>query len=401
MNRLTDAKLRGAKPKKKPYKLSDGGGLYVLINSTGTKLWRYKYRIASKENCFAIGRYPDITLSTARDLHTEARKLVQQGTHPTQERKLQRLRQRHEHASTFEAVAWEWYTKQKPHWGTPWTNKVKLLLDRDLLPKLGPMPIRDVTAQHVLEVLLTVEGRGHAYLATLVRQVASKIFRYAAVTLRADNDPAAALNGAIRAPKVRHHHTFEDREIPVFIRKLDDHGGEPTTVLALRLLLLTFTRKMELLDANWSEIEWDNALWRIPGERMKMEATHLVPLSIQTLELLHKLHEHTGSTDKLFPNRRDPARCIAPSTINVALTALGVSVPPHGFRGTASTILNEMGFPPDVVERQLAHSPKDKVRASYNHAQYLKERKVMMQKWANHLDNLKESADIVPIKRSA
>ena len=390
---LTDAKIRNTKPGPKPIKLADGGGLYLEVRPTGAKLWRFRYRIAGKENVFAIGEYPSIALAEVRAAHSKARALVKQGIHPSHSRQAERLSNHAANANTFEAVAKEWISKKSPSWTPYYLRQVERFLESDVFPYVGRLPIRSVTSAHLLEIIRRIEGRGAETVALLVRQWSSAIFRYAVATLRADGDPAAALKGAIHRPKVEHHKPLSRSQIVDFTKALGKYGGYRTTVIALRLMLLTFVRTVELRKAEWSEFDLDNAEWRIPAERMKMREPHIVPLSKEAVGLLRELQTYTGGRDALFPNYRRPKEYMTATTVNRALERMGfngkdsIGFSAHGFRATASTILNEMGYRSDVIERQLAHAERNKVRASYNHAEYMDERRAMMQEWADILND--------------
>ena len=410
---LTDAKIRNTKPEAKPVKLVDGGGLYLEVRPSGAKLWRYRYRIAGKENVCAVGEFFNdkrgghVSLDEARSERDKARALVKQGIHPAHHRQAERLATHAENANTFEAVAREWIAKKKPGWTPYYLRQVERFMQADVFPKIGKLPIRSVTAAHLLEIVKLIEGRGAETVAVLVRQWASAIFRYAVATLRADSDPAAALKGAIHRPKVEHHKPMTRDQIGDFVKALDGYAGYRTTVIALRLMLLTFVRTVELRGAEWSEFDLDRAEWRIPAERMKMRETHIVPLSWQAVELLRELHTYTGGRTFLFPNYRNPKACMTATTLNRALERMGfngkdsIGFSAHGFRATASTILNETGFRPDVIERQLAHAERDKTRASYNQAEYMPERRAMMQQWADMVDSIADGANVTLIKRAA
>jgi len=424
---LTDSQIRNAKPlPDKPVKLTDGGGLYLEVRPTGAKLWRYRYRIAGKENVFAIGEYVQapsgenkeqkqsrrnagmLTLAEARARRQECRALVKQGIHPAHYRQAARMEQSARNATTFEAVAREWIAKKKPGWTPYYLRQVERFLDADVFPYVGNLPIRNVTAAHLLEIVRRVEGRGAETVALLVRQWASAIFRYAVATLRADIDPAAALRGAIHRPKVVHRKPMTREQVADFVTALEGYAGYRTTVIALRLMLLTFVRTVELRGALWAEIDLDRAEWRIPAERMKMREPHIVPLSRQAMELLSELHTHTGGRGMLFPNYRTPKTCMTATTLNRALERMGfngkdsIGFSAHGFRATASTILNEIGFRPDVIERQLAHAERNKVRASYNQAEYLEDRRALMQQWADMVEEMaKDDGKVAPIKKAA
>jgi integrase len=393
---LTDAKIRNTKPGEKPIRLNDGGWLYLEIRPSGTKLWRFRYRIAGKENIYAIGEYPQVGLADARNAREEARELVKQGIHPAHHRKAQDLITVRENANTFEAVTREWIAQKKPGWTAYYLRQVERFMESDVFPHIGALPVRSVTAAHLLEIIKRVEGRGAETVALLVRQWCSAVFRYAVATLRADADPAAALRGAITRPKVEHRKPLTRAQITAFLKALDGFSGFRTTTLALRLALVTFVRTVELRAAEWSEIDFDRAEWRIPAERMKMREPHLVPLSTQALALLRELHKLTGNQRWLFPNFRRPETCMTATTLNRALERMGfngkdsIGFSAHGFRATASTILNEAGYRADVIERQLAHKERNTVRASYNQAEYLAERRDMMQQWADLVDGLAE-----------
>lgn len=422
---LTDASIRSKKPADKQYKVSDAGGLYLLVKPSGAKLWRVKYRIDGKENVYAIGEYCEapraetpadannrkasgrFTLAEARQERERCKGLIKQGIHPAHNRKADAAMRSAENANTFEAVAREWITKKTPKWTPYYLRQVERSLEADVFPYVGNLPIRNVTAAHLLEIIKRIEKRGAETVALLVRQWASAIFRYAVATLRAESDPAAALKGAIHRPKIEHHKPLSREQVADFTKALESFGGYRTTVIALRLALLTFVRTVELRAAEWSEIDLDRAEWRIPAERMKMREPHLVPLSRQAVALLRELHTYTGGRKFLFPNYRNPKSCMTATTLNRALERMGfngkgsIGFSAHGFRATASTILNELGYRPDVIERQLAHKERNKVRASYNQAEYLEERRDMMQQWADLTEEMsKGKKKVTPIKRA-
>lgn len=409
---LTDSKIRSTKAGDRPIKLTDGGGLYLEVRPKGSKRWRYRYRIGGKENLFALGEYCQpppgeaepvaelrrtsgrLTLAEARAERERCRALVKQGVHPAHERKQRQAEQAAENANTFEAIAKEWIDKRKAGWSPYYLNQVQNVLEADVYPEIGEKPIRSVTSADLLGILRRVEGREATSIAILIRQWSSAIFRYATSTLRADSDPAMALKGAIHRPRVKHHKPLTHEQIVQFRAKLEKYGGYRTTVIALRLALLLFVRPVELRAAEWVEFDLDGAEWRIPGERMKMGDPHIVPLSKQAVTLLQELHTLSGNQRWLFPNHRRPRECMTATTLNRALERMGfngkdgVGFSAHGFRATASTILNELGYRPDVIERQLAHKERNRVRASYNQAEYLAERRTMMQNWSDFIDGL-------------
>lgn len=395
---LTDAKVRSAKPAPKPYKLNDGAGLHLLVRPTGSKLWRYRYRIDGRENLFAIGEYladkrgSHVSLDDARAARDSARALVKKGIHPSHSRQTERIAARAANANTLEAVAKEWIEKKQSGWSPYYLKQVESFFAADVFPQIGKLPLRGITAAHVLDVVRKIEKRGAASVALLVRQWLSAVFRYGVATLRADVDPAAALKGAIHRPKTEHHKPLTQAQLADFVTALGKFGGFRTTAIALHLMLLTFVRTVELRAARWEEIDLEAAEWRIPAERMKMRQMHIVPLSSQAVALLKELKTLTGERELLFPNYRNSKSCMTPTTLNRALERMGfngkdsIGFSAHGFRSTASTMLNEMGFRPDVIERQLAHAERSKVRASYNHAEYMKERQEMMQAWSDTID---------------
>jgi integrase len=394
---LTDTVVRHAKPEPdgRTRRLWDGGGLYLQVTATGGRLWRYKYRLNSKENVFALGAYPEIGLAKARALHGDARALVAKGIAPRNQREADKLKSITLAADTFRAVAEEWIAKMKGTWSDSYRRQVETSLASDVYPAFGSLPIRQVSAQHILAVMKAVEARGAEHIAILIRQWCSQIYRYAASNLRADIDPAAALRGAVVRPKVKHNKALSSDELRKLIAALQGYGGLRQTSIAIELLLLTFVRTVELRCATWDEIDLGKGLWTIPEERMKMKRPHVVPLSTQAMALLKELKKFSGGKGWLFANSRRPESCMTPTTINRALERMGFSgagtlgFSAHGFRGTASTHLHEMGLKPEWIEMQLAHAQRNKSAAAYNKAQYLKERVAMLQQWADHVDSLR------------
>lgn len=401
---LTDAKIRNTKPTDKPIKLTDSNGLYLEVKSNGSKLWRYRYKIGGKENVYAVGEYPTISLADARVERISARELVKQGIHPSHNRRLKVSDQITENENTFKALAVEWMatTQKKKGWNPCYVNQVKTVMTADVFPFVGTLPVRNITSAHMLSILERIEKRGAHTVAILAHQWCSAVFRYAIGRRKADSDPMYVLRGTIQRPKVQHNKPLPEKEIPVFLRKLEEYSCQRTTYIAMRLLMLTFVRTGELRAATWDEFDLNNAVWRIPADRMKMGEAHIVPLSLQSVELLKELRALTGSQQWLFPNYRRPMDCMTATTLNRVIERMGYAgkFSAHGFRGTASTILNEMGYRPDVIERQLAHSERNKVRASYNQAEYLQDRKEMMQQWSDLLDGLKAGAKVIPFKRA-
>lgn len=402
---ITNAKAHNAKPAPKPYKLHDSGGLFLLVRPSGSKLWRYKYRIDSKENLFAIGEfYADkrtghISVEAARRARDEARALVRKDIHPSHARQGQLRERIDENSNTFKSIALEWMERKKSNWTDNYASQIRKVFATDVFPYIGSLPITSVKAAHLLEIMQRVDARGATTYAHLIRQWSSAIFRFAVATLRAEYDPASPLQGAIVRKRTKHSTALSKQELRAVLERLRSYRGDPGTTFGIRLMVLTFVRTIELRGAEWAEIDFDAAEWRIPGPRMKMREEHIVPLSRQALALLHELERETGDRKYLFPNRRRANAYITATTINRALERMGflgegtIGFSGHGFRSTASTMLNEAGFRPDVIERQLAHEERNQVRASYNRAMYLPERRAMMQKWADMIDEIMGQED--------
>jgi integrase len=385
---LSDAKVRNAKPRPKPYKIADGEGLFLLILPTGGKYWRLKYFFAGKEKLLAIGVYPEITLSDARERRAQARKLLAAGKDPADAKREAKRLAVFKNANSFEAVAREWFEKRKHEWAPVTADAALHRLETFILPRLGPRPIADITAPDVLEMLRAVEAKGALETAQRIMNITGQIFMYAIATARAVRNPVPDLRGALKTPVVKHRSFLQEHELPEYLKKLARYAGDVCTRLALQLLLLTFVRTNELRAARWVEVNWEKAEWRIPAARMKMKEQHIVPLSTQAIAVLRELHKHSGHREHCFPNHNRPDTFMSENTMLYALYRMGYHsrATGHGFRSTASTILNEHGFHADVIERQLAHTERNAVRAAYNHAQYLPERRKMMQWWADYLD---------------
>lgn len=386
---LSDTQVRNAKPKSKPYKLSDGEGLFLLIMPSGSKYWRLKYFFAAKEKLLALGVYPDVSLADARERRTQARKVLAAGGDPGEEKKEAKRLLVQKHENTFEIIAREWHQNRLPKWTPTHAKKTLKRLELHVFPRLGSKPIADITSREVLSAMRGIEPRG-VDITHRMLQVCGQIFAYAVITDRATTNPAAMLRGALKPLVKKNHAYIKPNELPDFLKHLDAYDGALQTRLAMKLLLLTFVRTGELRGAEWTEMDIDGAEWRIPAERMKMRESHIVPLSWQAVGILNELRSLTGHGQYVFPNQHKPGGCMSENTILYALYRMGYHsrATGHGFRSTASTVLNENGFSPDVIERQLAHGERNKVRAAYNHAQYIPERREMMQWWADHLDRL-------------
>lgn len=361
--------------------------MYLEVMPSGAKYWRLKYRIDGKEKRAALGVYPNVSLLEARKARDSIKDSVRAGLDPTHEKRRLKLERTLDRATSFEAVAREWHDKQKVGWTEKHANRVWKMIETELLAALGARPIREISAPELLAVMRTIESRDALDISHRCLQTASQIFRYAIATGRADRDPAPDLRGALKTRAAVHMKRIGESELPELMQKIATYDGDLQTRLALQLLALTFVRTVELRNAEWSEIDEAKAEWRIPAEKMKMRSEHIVPLSTQALEVIRQLREINGNWQLLFPSRTNARKPISENTVLYALYRLGYHsrMTGHGFRGLASTILNENGFNSDWIERQLAHTDQNSVRAAYNHAQYLQERCRMMQWWGDYL----------------
>lgn len=404
---LTDTAIRKAKPATKPLKLSDGSGMYLLLKPDGGRYWRVDYRHDGKRKTLALGVYPAVSLSDARQRREDARRLLANGIDPgalRKEAKQARVEAARASGETFEAIARDWMARQDVAEVT--ANKTRWILEVFLFPEIGQRPIAEITPRDLLDVLHKIEATGKLETAKRARVKAGQVFRYAVLEGKSEVDPTASLKGALKSPKEKHHAAVTDPvRIGELLRAIDGYSGQFTTLKALQLAPLVFVRPGELRQAVWSEFDLDDAIWRIPAQRMKMKAAHLVPLSVQAVGVLRELRQLTGNGHYVFPGIRTDSRPMSENTINAALRGLGYSgeeMTGHGFRSMAATRLNEMGWNSDAIERQLAHVESNKVKAAYTHAaQYLDERTRMMQAWADYLDGLRRGAEVMPLKRQA
>jgi integrase len=406
---LTDTRIRNTKPTGKLQKLTDSRGLYLEVSATGSRLWRYRFRIDGKENTLALGRYPDMSLRDAREARDGALKLISAGINPALDRKQAKQAKAASNRNTFQAVAEEWLEQFEKKGCAPKSlTKRTTALKAYIYPVLGKRPISGIKASELLAILKRVDEGGAPTTAIYLRQWCSSIFRYAVVTLRAEHDPAALLQGAIVKPRTQHKKPLDSAGLVLFYQKMRaDSGAYAVTKVALELLALLFVRTGELRCALWAEFDLEGAVWNIPAERMKGREAHVVPLSRQALELLHTLKRISWNTPFLFPNMKGNGLPMAAQTLIEALNRMGMGrgselgFSPHGFRATASTMLNEMGYHPDIIERQLAHKEPNAVRRAYNRAQYLPERVAMMQAWADFLDTCKAgSGNVIPLRQA-
>lgn len=388
---LSDTKVRSAKPRDAVYRLTDADGLCIEIRPSGTKTWRLRYRLDGKANMHTIGTYPAVSLSAARERRDWGRALIARGIHPRDEVEREKRRRIADAGATFGSVAEEWFTKRSDEWTDYYATQVRRGLDQDILPVIGKRPIKEVGAQDVLSIMQSTEKRGAKTVAVLLRQWMSAVFRYGIVTLRSDEDPALHVKGAVKRNEVKHAVDLNESQLRHLMAQIEVFGGYRTTQLAIRFLLLTMVRTIEMRRARWDEIDLEARLWRLPEESMKRRQKHLVPLSDQVVAILEELRDYTGGGGILFPGMKNPRQPIHLTTINQALGRMGFGkgeFSAHGFRATASTHMNEHGWSPDAIERQLAHVPGNRTRKSYNHAQYLDERRRMLQWWADYIDGL-------------
>ncbi len=398
---LSATAVVNAKPGPRQQKLFDAGGLFLLVSPNGKKGWRLKYRFGGREKLLSLGVYPDVGLAKARERRDAARRLLADNIDPSEHRKATR----HADAApeSFEAVGREWFAKFSPPWAPTHAEKIIRRLERDVFPWIGARPVREITAPELLTVLRRIEARGRLETAHRAHQNCGQVFRYAVATGRAERDPSGDLRGALAPWKPKHYATItEPKAIAALLRDLDSYSGGFVTACALRLLPLVFVRPGELRRAEWAEIDLDTAEWRIPAEKMKARQPHRVPLSRQAVAILRQLHPLTGRGQWVFPGVRARSEPLSENTLNAALRRMGYdkdTMTAHGFRSIASTTLHEQGWPSDIIERQLAHAERNKIKAAYNRAEHLPERRRMMQAWADYLDGLKQGADVVALRR--
>lgn len=405
---LSDTTIRNAKPGPKDYKLADTGGLYLLITTAGGKLWRLKFRMDGKERKLSIGRYPDISLSEARKRRDAAREQIALGNDPAREKQRKKIQAQLSVDNTFAAISAEYCAKRKRDGHKPWAPstvvRCEFLLSR-LCVSIGRLPIADIEPADVLAAVRKIEVRGRLESARRTLQLASAVFRYAVSTARLKSDPTRDLRGALTAPMVTHYGAItEAKGVGELLRAIDDYDGSGITKLALQIAPHVFVRPGELRHADWAEIDLDNAVWIIPASKMKMRKPHHVPLSRQVVALLREVHAATGPTGYVFPSIRTKVRPLSENTLNAGLRRLGYTseqMTSHGFRATASTLLNESGqWSPDAIERALAHGHSDKVRGAYHRGEHWEERVQMAQWWSDRLDTLRNGAEIIPLNHA-
>ena len=397
---LTDSACKNAKPVEKAYKKADSQGLYLHVMPNGARYWRLKYRFMGKEKTLALGVYPETTLAEAREKRDAARKLLAAGIDPSLEKQKQKQLAAISAETTFEAVACEWHALNTEKWSKNYAADILHRMEADVFPALGAVSISTITAPQLLAVMKQVEKRGALEITRRLLQTCSQVFRYAIVTGRMDRNPAADLKGALKPPKKEHYAALEAKDLPEFIQALERNDARlyQYTRHAIKLMMLTFVRTSELINASWEEFDFEAKQWNIPAERMKMRKPHIVPLSRQALEVLEAQKELTGKWQWIFPNQVRPIKSMSNNTILKALERMGYKgrMTGHGFRALAmSTIKEQLHYRHEVVDRQLAHAQRNSVDAAYDRAKFLGERKKMMQDWADYLDAVASQGKVI------
>ena len=399
--KLTDAQLRNLTD---PGKHFDGGGLYLELTKAGGRYWRLKYRHSGKEKRMAFGVYPGVSLKDARELANQARTALKAGDDPGLLRKADKAKAEHEAVNTLEAVARDWMTHQAARWGTETAERVKASLEADLFKPLGSRPLASIKPGEIMAAVKKIEARGASDQAGRVLQRIKSVYRWAVIHERLDANPMLDLvpSEILKPRDVQHRAAMADKELPEFLGKLAAYNGDFTTANALRVLILTATRPGETRGARWAEFDLDAALWVIPAKRMKMRAEHRVPLSRQALRVLRTMRPLSGGGDLVFPSPSYRSKPLSENTFNSALARMGYknTATAHGFRALFSTVANECGWNPDVIERQLAHKEANEVRAAYHRSTYLTERERLMQWWADYLDG-REAGNVVKMPQRA
>lgn len=393
MGKLNDTKLRAIRATGKAQKLTDGKGLYLYVSPSGGTSWRIDYTFKGKRKTYTVGQYPSISLATARKHHLELKEQLAQGIDPSSQKKAIKTAKRTKEVNAFEVVALEWFSNKKTTWSEVHSKRVLMHLSNDLIPMLGQKDISTISTPELLGVARKIEARGAYETAHRTIRIASHVFRYAIAIGRAERDPAQDLRGALVPVQKKNFATITDpKEIGLLLRNIDDYTGYLIVKFALQIAPFVFVRPSELRQAQWAEFDLEAKEWRIPAKRMKMRQMHIVPLAEQVIALVKELQHYTGHSTYLFPSPRTDTAPISDMTPLSALRRMGYEkedMTIHGFRSMASTLLNEQGYNRDYIERQLAHGERNSARASYNHAEYLPERRAMMQEWADYLVRLK------------
>jgi len=390
---LTDTAIKKLKPQEKPYKKGDSHGLYILIHPNGSKYWRQKYRINGREKLLSHGTYPLVSLSEARELRDKARKLIKDGVDPINQKRIDRRQAE----NTFKSIAIEWHATKQNQWTEKHAKRVIDTLTQDIFPSIGNIPINEIQTPQVIEALKRIERRGALEVAGRVAQRVNAVFKYAMASGLIMSNPATDVKVVLKKPIKKQHNALEREDLPEFFDRLRKDGGHPVVKLATRALVHTFVRTGELRQAKWSEFNLEERLWRVPKERMKMGVEHLVPLSDQMLLLLEDIRVHTGNREYVFASPNQPRKPLSENGILQCLYRMGYKgiATGHGFRATASTILHEMGYNSDAIERQLSHGEKDKVKAAYNRSKYLDDRVKIMQGWSDYLLTVQHNDEVL------
>ncbi|OTA21717.1 integrase [Xenorhabdus beddingii] len=395
--KLTDMAIKRAKPKEKTYTLADGNGLSLLIDTNGSKGWRYRYQFAGKTKMISLGIYPVITLTEARAKRDEARKLVANGINPSEARKAEKTAAINQTENTFKNIALEWYNGRKDRWSVGYREDMMSAFENDVFPYIGDRPIAEIKPLELLEVLSIMEKRGATEKLKKVRQRCGEVWKYAIITGRAEYNPAPDLASAFVPHKREHYAHLSVNELPEFLRSVDKYMGSQIVRVALRILILTGVRPGELRKAEWSEIDLDKAIWEISAEKMKMRRPHIVPLPEQAINLLKQIQPISGSYQYVFPSRTNYKNHLSDMALNTMMKRMGYGgrATGHGFRHTMSTILHEQGYNTAWIETQLAHVDKNSIRGTYNHAQYLDGRREMLQWYADYMEVLEQGGNVV------
>ena len=398
---LTDTRIKTAKPQAKLYKLVDERGLHLSVYPSGSKLWHMRYRFEGKEKTASLGKYPEVSLAEAREKRDQMRKLVANDIDPVHSQRAAKEAKQLAQAHSFEVVARTWFEGWRAARSPRHAEYVIRRLEVDVFPLIGSRPVSDIQAPELVKMMKAIQRRGALDIAKRCYQMTSQVFRYAIAHGIAERNPAGDVKPSDILPSRRqtNYARVDAKEVPVLLRAIEAYQGTPVTRLAIKLLALTFVRTSELIGARWEEFDLQAGQWRIPAERMKMRTEHIVPLSLQAIQILQILHGITGHSKLLFPSERDHGKPMSNNTILKAIERMGYKgrMTGHGFRGLASTILHEQGFDHAHIELQLAHQDRDSVSAAYNHAMYLKQRAKMMQWWANYLDS-QLAGNVVVIK---
>jgi integrase len=405
MSGLTDTEIKRAKATEKAYSIGDGGGLYLWVKPTGGKLWRWSYRFEGKEKLMSFGKYPDVSLALARDRHAEARKLLATGVDPMAQRKIEKRVQKVSSENSFQSVYARWLEYWQEGKSPRHVDSVRRRMAADILPCLGARPIAKIEAPELVAMANAIQDRGARDIAKRALETVGQVFRYGIAHGLATRNPATEIRPSDilkSIPKINYVR-IDAKELPTLLRRIEVYQGKQVTRLAMKLMVMTFVRTTELIEAKWTEFDLENARWDVPAGRMKMRTPHIVPLARQALEVLEMLRELTGKGEWLFPGDFNAAQPMSNNTILKALERMGYKgrMTGHGFRGLASTILHEQGYAHDHIELQLAHAPRSAVSAAYNHALYLDPRARMMQDWADFLERTQRGGRVLPFRGTA